>query len=63
MSDNIIIFPLDVVNYLDSETAINDYIDSMLKENPTLLESACKTLQKPVKSYLWQITQFHLLRN
>ncbi|MBV5301139.1 MAG: hypothetical protein J0649_05065 [Methylococcales bacterium] len=46
MSDNIIIFPLDVVNYLDSETAINDYIDSMLKENPTLLESAMQDVAK-----------------
>ncbi len=46
MSDNIIIFPLDVVNYLDSETAINDYIDSMLKENPTLIESAMQDVAK-----------------
>jgi len=46
MSDNIIIFPLDVVNYLDSETAINDYIDSMIKENPMLIESAMQYVAK-----------------
>ncbi|MEN9896730.1 MAG: hypothetical protein RLZZ66_379 [Pseudomonadota bacterium] len=46
MSDNIIIFPLDVVNYLDSETAINDYIESILKENPMLIESAMQDVAK-----------------
>jgi DNA-binding phage protein len=46
MSDNIIIFPLDVVNYLDSETAINNYIDSILAENPMLIESALQDVAK-----------------
>jgi DNA-binding phage protein len=43
---NIIIFPLEVANFLDSESAINNYIDSILEENPMLIESALQDVAK-----------------
>jgi DNA-binding phage protein len=46
MKEKIIISHFDASDYLDSEEAITEYLDAINEENPMLLASAMKDVEK-----------------
>jgi|GEM_PF-1959230 len=46
MKKEIIISRFDALDYLDSEEAIAEYLDAINEENPMLLASAMKDVEK-----------------
>ncbi len=60
MKEEIIISRFDASDYLDSEEAITEYLEAIKEENPMLLASAMKDIEKARSRFMYHENSFAL---
>ena len=60
MKKEIIVSRFDTADYLDSEEAIAEYLDAIKEENPALLASAMKDVEKARSRFMYHENSFAL---
>jgi DNA-binding phage protein len=60
MKKEITISRFDASDYLDSEEAITEYLEAIKEENPALLASAMKDIEKARNKFMYHENAFAL---